>query len=77
LAHHFDAQVHKIQAAVLRKKGGPMTIESPELEGPRDEEVLVRIVASGICHTESFNRAFDRFLAKWDSIIPNLLTFQT
>ncbi len=42
----------KIQAAVLRKKGGPLRIESLELEGPRDNEVLVRLVASGICHTD-------------------------
>jgi len=47
-----DVQVHKIQAAVLRKKGGPLKIESLELEGPRDDEVLVRLVASGICHTD-------------------------
>ncbi len=45
-------QVHKIHAAVLRKKGGPLKIESLELEGPRDDEVLVRIVASGICRTD-------------------------
>jgi aryl-alcohol dehydrogenase len=45
-------QTHKIQAAVLRKKGGPLEIESIEMEGPREDEVLVRIVASGICHTD-------------------------
>jgi aryl-alcohol dehydrogenase len=50
--HHFDGQVYKIQAAVLRKKGGPLKIESIEMEGPRDDEVLVRLVASGICRTD-------------------------
>jgi aryl-alcohol dehydrogenase len=45
-------QVHKIEAAVLRRRGGPLKIESLELEGPRDNEVLVRIVTSGICHTD-------------------------
>ncbi len=40
------------KAAVLRKKGGPYEIETVELEAPRDNEVLVRIVASGICHTD-------------------------
>jgi len=50
--HHFDGQVCKIQAAVLRKKGGPLKIESLEMEGPRDDEVLVRLVASGICRTD-------------------------
>jgi len=45
-------QVHKIRAAVLRRRGGPLEIESIEMEGPREDEVLVRIVASGICHTD-------------------------
>jgi aryl-alcohol dehydrogenase len=44
--------LHTIKAAVLRKKGGPFEIESIELEGPRDNEVLVRNVASGVCHTD-------------------------
>ena len=52
MARHSDIQVHKIKAAVLRKRGGPLKIESLEMEGPRDDEVLVRIVASGICHTD-------------------------
>lgn len=49
---HKDAQVHKIRGAVLRSKRVPLRIESLELEGPLDDEVLVRIVASGICHTD-------------------------
>jgi aryl-alcohol dehydrogenase len=47
-----EVQVYKIRAAVLRKKGGPLEIESIEMEGPREDEVLVRIVASGICRTD-------------------------
>jgi len=49
---YSDRHVHTIQAAVLRKKGGPLEIETLEMEGPRDDEVLVRLVASGICHTD-------------------------
>jgi len=49
---YSDAEVYRIQAAVLRKKGGPLKIESVEMEGPRDDEVLVRLVASGICRTD-------------------------
>jgi aryl-alcohol dehydrogenase len=52
MAHSSDARVQKIQAAVLRKRGGPLKIESLELEGPQDDEILVRIVATGICHTD-------------------------
>jgi aryl-alcohol dehydrogenase len=49
---HSDVQVYKIRAAVLGKKGGPLKIESLEMEGPRDDEVLVRLIASGICRTD-------------------------
>ncbi|MFO7982598.1 MAG: NAD(P)-dependent alcohol dehydrogenase [Desulfuromonadales bacterium] len=41
-----------IKAAVLRERGGPLQIESLEMEGPRDDEILVRILASGICRTD-------------------------
>jgi len=44
--------VHKIQAAVLRKPGLSLNIEELELDRPRDDEVLVRLVASGICRTD-------------------------
>jgi aryl-alcohol dehydrogenase len=50
--HPSGVETYRIQAAVLRKKGGPLKIESLELEGPRDDEVLVRLVSSGICHTD-------------------------
>lgn len=42
----------EIRAAVLRNLGGPLTIESLNLEAPREDEVLVRVIASGICHTD-------------------------
>jgi aryl-alcohol dehydrogenase len=56
-----DSPVHRIQAAVLRRKGGRLKIESLEMEGPRQDEVLVRIVASGICHTDI------RYIHEWYS----------
>jgi len=39
-------------AAVVRSKGGPWLLETLELDDPRDDEVLVRIVGPGICHTD-------------------------
>ena len=47
-----EEQVQTIRAAVLRRRGGPLSIETLEMEGPRDDEVLVRLTASGICHTD-------------------------
>jgi aryl-alcohol dehydrogenase len=52
LGHNFEGEVYRIQAAVLRNKGGPFKIEPLEMEAPRKDEVLVRIVASGICRTD-------------------------
>lgn len=42
----------KIQAAVARTVHGPLTLESIELEDPRADEILVRVVATGVCHTD-------------------------
>ncbi len=52
LIHNFTPQAIPIKAAVLRKGGVPLHIESLEMEGPKDDEILVRIKASGICHTD-------------------------
>lgn len=42
----------EIKAAVTRAQGAPFTIENVSLTEPSNGEVLVRIVASGICHTD-------------------------
>jgi S-(hydroxymethyl)glutathione dehydrogenase / alcohol dehydrogenase len=44
----------KTRAAVAWKAGAPLTIETVDLQGPRDGEVLVEIKATGICHTDQF-----------------------
>jgi len=46
----------QVRAAVLRAGNGPFTIEDLELEDPRDDEVLVRMVAVGMCHTDLLYR---------------------
>ncbi|GGM66743.1 aryl-alcohol dehydrogenase [Halarchaeum rubridurum] len=40
------------KAAVVREEGGPFEIEAVELEEPRPDEVLVRVVGAGVCHTD-------------------------
>lgn len=40
------------KAAVLRKLGGPFEIEPISVAGPRADEVLVRMVGVGVCHTD-------------------------
>jgi S-(hydroxymethyl)glutathione dehydrogenase/alcohol dehydrogenase len=42
------------RAAVAHQAGKPLTIETIEVQGPREGEVLVEIKATGICHTDAF-----------------------
>ncbi len=44
----------KTRAAVAWSPGKPLTIELVDLLPPRKGEVLVRIVATGVCHTDAF-----------------------
>lgn len=46
----------QVRAAVMRTGNGPFTVEHLELEAPRADEVLVRMVASGMCHTDLLSR---------------------
>ena len=47
----------RVRAAVLRAAGAPLSIEALDLEAPRPDEVLVRLVACGVCHTDLRARA--------------------
>src|SRR5210317_2127888 len=44
----------KTRAAVAWEAGKPLEIEMLDLEGPKAGEVLLRNVASGVCHTDAF-----------------------
>ena len=41
-----------VRAAVLEATGGPLTVCELELAPPRAGEVLVRLMASGVCHSD-------------------------
>lgn len=45
-----------ITAAVARSANADFTIETITLDDPRDDEVLVRVVGVGICHTDLIAR---------------------
>jgi len=53
----------KITAAVVPVRSAPFEIETLDLAAPLADEVLVRIVASGMCHTDLHAR---------DGYFPNL-----
>jgi S-(hydroxymethyl)glutathione dehydrogenase/alcohol dehydrogenase len=44
----------KSRAAVAWEAGKPLEIEQVDVAGPKEGEVLVRIVATGVCHTDAF-----------------------
>ena len=41
-----------MRAAVLRETGGPLSVEDVELADPGPGEATVRLVASGVCHSD-------------------------
>ncbi|MDD2943465.1 MAG: S-(hydroxymethyl)glutathione dehydrogenase/class III alcohol dehydrogenase [bacterium] len=47
------------RAAVAFKAGGALSIETVTLDGPRQGEVLVEIMATGVCHTDAFTLSGD------------------
>ena len=46
----------KVTAAVVRETGAPLSVEELELGELQPDEVRVRMVATGICHTDSTAR---------------------
>jgi S-(hydroxymethyl)glutathione dehydrogenase/alcohol dehydrogenase len=44
----------KMRAAVLEEFGQPLSVQDVELQEPREGEVLVRLAACGVCHTDLY-----------------------
>jgi S-(hydroxymethyl)glutathione dehydrogenase / alcohol dehydrogenase len=44
----------RMRAAVLEQFGQPLVVQEVELADPRPGEVLVRLVACGVCHTDLY-----------------------
>jgi S-(hydroxymethyl)glutathione dehydrogenase/alcohol dehydrogenase len=49
----------KTRAAVAFEAGKPLSIETVDLAGPREGEVLVEIRATGLCHTDAYTLSGD------------------
>jgi S-(hydroxymethyl)glutathione dehydrogenase/alcohol dehydrogenase len=48
-----------VRAAVAHEVGKPLTIETVQLDGPKESEILVEIKSTGICHTDAFTLSGD------------------
>ena len=44
----------KTRAAVAWEAGKPLTIEEVDLDGPKVGEVMVKLAATGVCHTDAY-----------------------
>ena len=42
------------RAAVAWEANKPLTVETVEIEGPKAGEVLVEVMATGVCHTDAY-----------------------
>jgi S-(hydroxymethyl)glutathione dehydrogenase / alcohol dehydrogenase len=49
---HFITKEHAMRAAVCYEFGQPLVVEDIAIDSPLDGEVLVRMVAAGICHSD-------------------------
>ena len=44
----------EVRAAVAHQAGQPLSIETVQLDGPKADEVLVEVKATGVCHTDAY-----------------------
>ena len=44
----------KSKAAIAFSAGAPLSIEEVDLEGPKSGEVLIEVMATGVCHTDAY-----------------------
>ncbi len=58
----------KTKAAVLYKPNTPMVVEEIDLEDPREGEVLVKVSAAGVCHSD-----YHIMIGEWSSPMPVVL----
>ena len=49
----------KTKAAVAVEAGKDLVIEELDLEGPADNEVLIQVKATGVCHTDAYTLSGD------------------
>ncbi|ELT99082.1 hypothetical protein CAPTEDRAFT_144446, partial [Capitella teleta] len=52
-------QFIKSKAAIAWSAGQPLSVEEIDVMLPRAGEVLVRIIATGVCHTDAFTLSGD------------------
>ncbi|KAI9793115.1 MAG: hypothetical protein M1816_001013 [Peltula sp. TS41687] len=49
-----DSLPQTYKAVVVEKKDGPLTLKDVPLERPKQGELLIKVLATGVCHSDSF-----------------------
>lgn len=49
----------KMRAAVAWETGKPLSIEEIDIQGPKAGEALIKIIATGVCHTDAYTLSGD------------------
>ena len=58
----------KARAAILREYEAPLSIEEVEIDPPKVDEVLVKIAAAGVCHSD-----YHVMKGEWRNGLPMIL----
>ena len=59
----------KTRAAIAFAPGQPLVVDTVQLDGPREGEVLVEIKATGVCHTDAFALAGHSSTTRFPTIL--------
>ena len=68
-ARAVSGRLMRIRAAVLRHPSQPVAIEEVELDPPKAEEVLVRVAAAGVCHSDVRYADGDLGPGRWPMVL--------
>jgi Zn-dependent alcohol dehydrogenase len=59
----------EVRAAVLHEAGGPLSVETLSLDPPHAGEVLVRVAAAGVCHSDVRLADGDLGDGRWPTVL--------
>ncbi|RFA31404.1 S-(hydroxymethyl)glutathione dehydrogenase/class III alcohol dehydrogenase [Alkalilimnicola ehrlichii] len=65
----MSEQFIKSRAAIAREPGQPLSVEEVDVMLPKQGEVLVRLVATGVCHTDAFTLSGEDPEGNWPAIL--------
>ena len=59
----------KVKAAIFVEEKHPLVIDEIDIDGPREGEALVKLAASGVCHTDLYTMSGKDPSAYWPAVL--------